>query len=83
MSSVCRDAHVPGLSPRRAPLALEFLARVVTHIPDPGQVVRRYYGWFASRADPARGPQALRAAPASGPGEASLTIPEPPGTFGG
>ena len=28
---------------------LEFLARVVTHIPDPGQVMQRYYGWYASR----------------------------------
>jgi hypothetical protein len=24
---------------------LEFLARVVNHIPDPGQVMQRYYGW--------------------------------------
>lgn len=28
---------------------LEFLARLVTHIPDPGQVMQRYYGWYASR----------------------------------
>ncbi len=29
--------------------ALEFLARVVTHIPDKGQVLQRYYGWYANR----------------------------------
>jgi Putative transposase len=28
---------------------LEFLARVLTHIPDKGQVTTRYYGWFANR----------------------------------
>ncbi|MFQ5691302.1 MAG: transposase [Gemmatimonadota bacterium] len=28
---------------------LEFLARVVSHIPDKGQVLQRYYGWYASR----------------------------------
>jgi len=28
---------------------LEFLARLLTHIPDPGQVMMRYYGWYASR----------------------------------
>ena len=28
---------------------LDFLARLVTHIPDPGQVMQRYYGWYASR----------------------------------
>ena len=26
-----------------------FLARLLTHIPDPGQVMTRYYGWYASR----------------------------------
>jgi hypothetical protein len=29
--------------------ALEFLARVVSHIPNKGQVLQRYYGWYASR----------------------------------
>lgn len=29
--------------------ALEFLARLVTHIPDTGQVLQRYSGWYASR----------------------------------
>jgi hypothetical protein len=28
---------------------LEFLARLLTHIPDPGQVMTRYYGWYACR----------------------------------
>ncbi len=29
--------------------ALEFLARVVSHIPTKGQVLQRYYGWYANR----------------------------------
>jgi len=29
--------------------ALEFLARLVSHIPNKGQVLQRYYGWYASR----------------------------------
>src|SRR3990172_3980327 len=29
--------------------ALEFLARVVAHIPTKGQVLQRYYGWYANR----------------------------------
>ena len=29
--------------------ALEFLARVLSHIPNKGQVLQRYYGWYASR----------------------------------
>ncbi len=29
--------------------ALEFLARVASHIPDKGQVLQRYYGWYANR----------------------------------
>jgi len=33
---------------------LEFLARLVTHIPDPGQVMPRYSGWSASRTRGAR-----------------------------
>ncbi len=28
---------------------LEFLARVASHIPNKGQVLQRYYGWYASR----------------------------------
>ena len=28
---------------------LEFLARVLVHIPDQGQVTTRYYGWYANR----------------------------------
>jgi hypothetical protein len=43
---------------------LEFLARLVTHIPDPGQVMQRYYGWYASRTRGARRRQASDAAEA-------------------
>jgi len=28
---------------------LDFLARVVSHIPNKGQVLQRYYGWYATR----------------------------------
>ena len=28
---------------------LEFLARLLTHIPEPGQVMTRYCGWYASQ----------------------------------
>ena len=28
---------------------LEFLARVASHIPNKGQVLQRYYGWYAFR----------------------------------
>ena len=31
------------------PDVLEFLARVVSHIPNKGQVLQRYYGWYANR----------------------------------
>ena len=31
---------------------LEFLARVLVHIPDQGHVTTRYYGWYANRVDP-------------------------------
>ena len=37
---------------------LEFLARLLTHIPDPGQVMTRYYGWYASRTRAMRRRQA-------------------------
>lgn len=34
---------------------LEFRARLVTHIPDPGQVMQRYHGWYPrADADPGR-----------------------------
>jgi hypothetical protein len=33
---------------------LEVLARLVTHIPEPGQVMQRYDGWYASRTRGAR-----------------------------
>jgi hypothetical protein len=40
---------------------LEFLARVLVHIPDKGQVTTRYYGWYANRPRGTR----RRAAPAA------------------
>ena len=43
---------------------LEFLARLVTHIPDLGQVMQRYYGWYASRTRGRRRQQANDAAAA-------------------
>ena len=39
---------------------LEFLARVLVHIPDKGHVTTRYYGWYANRPRGTRG----KAAPA-------------------
>jgi hypothetical protein len=50
---------------------LEFLARVVTHIPDPGQVMQRYYGWYASRTRGTRRRQAEAAT------EAPVAIVDP------
>lgn len=57
--------------------ALEFLARLVTHIPDPHPVLTRYYGWYANRtrgmrrralgADGERAPPVEVAAPVSIP----------------
>lgn len=41
---------------------LEFLARVVTHIPNKHQVMTRYYGWHANRS---RGARHRAAAPIS------------------
>lgn len=42
--------------------ALEFLARLVTHIPDQHQVMTRYYGWYANRPRGERTQLAARAA---------------------
>ena len=50
---------------------LEFLARVVTHIPNPGQVMQRYYGWYASRTRGARRQQGLAA---TGPAAAGPVV---------
>ena len=41
---------------------LEFRARLLTHIPDPGQVMTRYYGWYASRTRGVRQRQAAEGA---------------------
>jgi len=51
--------------------ALDFLAEVTQHIPDPGEHLIRYYGWYSnkSRGRRARGqPAAERAAQQQGPG---------------
>jgi hypothetical protein len=59
---------------------LEFLARVLVHIPDKGHVTTRYYGWYANRprgmrekAEPATadGPPAIVPAPRLAPTEAT------------
>jgi hypothetical protein len=58
---------------------LEFLARVLVHIPDKGHVTTRYYGWYANRprgmrrrAEPAPfAPPAIVSAPRLAPTEAS------------
>ena len=58
---------------------LEFLARVLVHIPDKVHVTTRYYGWYANRpramrrqAEPAPcAPPAIVAAPRLAPTEAS------------
>ncbi len=51
---------------------LEFLARVLVHIPDKGQVTRRYYGWYANR------PRGMRekAVPAATDGPSAI-VPAP------
>ena len=41
---------------------LEFLARVLVHIPDKGHVTTRYYGWYANRPRGMRGTAATAAA---------------------
>ena len=46
---------------------LDFLARLVTHIPNPGQVMTRYDGWYASRTRGTRRRQAT-ASEAEAPG---------------
>ncbi len=46
---------------------LEFLARVVTPIPDPGRVMRRYYAWYASQTRSMRRRQANDAPGSAGP----------------
>ncbi len=52
---------------------LEFLVPLVTHIPDPGQVMQRYYGWYASGTRGTR----RRLAPAPSGAEAAVGIVEP------
>ncbi len=59
---------------------LEFLARVLEHIPDKGHVTTRYYGWYANRprgmrdkaaSATANGPPAIVPAPRLAPTEAT------------
>ena len=59
---------------------LEFLARVLVHIPDKGHVTTRYYGWYANRprgmrrqTEPAEAetPPAIVPAPRLAPTEAT------------
>ncbi len=47
---------------------LEFLARVLTHIPDKGQVTTRYYGWYANR------PRGMRRRAKPAPADAPVPI---------
>lgn len=47
---------------------LEFLARVLVHIPDKGHVTTRYYGWYANRPRGTRG----KAAPATADGPPTM-----------
>jgi hypothetical protein len=54
---------------------LEFLARVLCHIPDKGQVTTRYYGWYANRP---RGTRRREAERAAGGGAAVVVAPAVP-----
>ena len=56
---------------------LEFLARLVTPIPDKGQVMQRYYGWYASRTRGARRRQGREPSRT----EAAVAIVEPADLF--
>jgi len=47
---------------------LEFLARVLTHIPNKGQVPTRYYGWYANR------PRGMRRRAAPAPADAPVPM---------
>ena len=51
---------------------LEFLARVLVHIPDKGHVTTRYYGWYANRPRGMRG----KAEPAAADGPPAI-VPAP------
>ena len=57
---------------------LEFIARLVAHIPDKGQVLQRYYGYYANRTRGERR-KAAEAAAAEGrsPVDAEVPIAEP------
>ena len=58
-------------SPRAPPETadpLEFRARVLTHIPNKGQVPTRYYGWYANR------PRGMRRRAAPAPADAPVPM---------
>ena len=59
--------------------ALEFLARLVMHIPDPHRVLTPYYGWYANRTRGMRrrtgGTDA--APPVESPAEVGAPVPLP------
>ena len=65
------EAEAPAVSRRFGnPVALERMtydaaSEQVTHIPDPGQVMQRNYGWYASRTRGARRRQTSEAAEAA------------------
>lgn len=48
---------------------LQFIARLVAHIPDKGQVLQRYYGYYANRTRGERQQAAPATAEAAGAGE--------------
>ena len=61
--------------------ALEFLARVLVHIPDKGHVTTRYYGWYANRPGACGGrpsPPSPRRRPPSSPRHDSRHDSRPP-----
>jgi hypothetical protein len=51
---------------------LEFLARLTAHIPNKGQVMTRYYGYYANRV---RGARRRREQPAGEPSPAAEPVP--------
>lgn len=57
------------------PFALEFLAQVVSHIPNKGQVLQRYYGRYANRT---RGIRRRAGVPDQAPAVAAEAVSRPP-----
>lgn len=63
---------------RHAFAALEFIARLVAHIPDKGQVMQRYYGYYANRTRGKRRKAEAAAATPSVDGGRAAEDPELP-----